>query len=81
MHEVVKAPLVRALLEFYIVAVAKGWPNTAVNSKSTPLFLALGNWHSEILVFWEPGTLLNQLRVESGPEAEVTGQRHLLIAV
>ena len=81
LHKVVKAPLVRTLLELYIVAVAKGWSNAAVDSERTPLVLALGNWYSEILVFRVPGTLLNQLCVESGPEAEVTGQRHLLIAV
>ena len=67
LHEVVKAPLVSRLLKLDIVAFSEGLPNAAVNSESTPLVLALGYWYSQILVFWVPGPLLNQLRVESSP--------------
>ena len=56
------------LLKLDIVAVAEGCPDTAEYSERSPLVIALGNWNSEILVFWVPGPLLNQLSIESSPE-------------
>ena len=76
LHEVVKTPLVRRLLNLDVIAVTEGLPKAAVHSESTPLVLALGYWYSQILVFWVPGPLLNQLGVESSPETNKSkGQR------
>ena len=68
LHEVVKTPFMRALIKLDIITVVEGLPNAAVHSESTPLVLALGYWYSQILVFWVPGPLLNQLGVERSPE-------------
>ena len=76
LHEVVEAPFMSTFFKLDVVAVAEGLPNAAVNSESTPLILALGYWYSQILVFWVPGPLLNQLCVESSPETNKSkGQR------
>ena len=76
LHEVVKAPFMRALIKLDIITVTEGLPNAAVHSESPPLVLALGYWYSQILVFWVPGPLLNQLCVESSPNTNKSkGQR------
>jgi len=82
LHEVVKAPLMGTFFKLDVVAVAEGLPNAAVYCEGSPLILALGYWYSQILVFWVPGPLLNQLRVESSPkQTKVKVRGYLLVEV
>ena len=67
LHEVVEAPFMGTFFKLDVVAVAEGLPNAAVNSESTPLTRSRRDRNSKVLVFWVPGPLLNQLRVESSP--------------
>ena len=45
LHEVVKAPLMCALLKLDIVAVPEGFPNTTVYCESSPLIRVRGYWY------------------------------------
>ena len=71
LNEIIKAPFMCALVKLNVVAIAKCWSYAAKDCERFSLVLSRRYWDCEILVFRIPGSLLNQLRVESGSALKV----------